>query len=150
MSTTSPQTFNISLTQHTYWFSGNVPGWSLGNVSQCKLFDNFQFTPPTSNDFETKLGMHIINCTWARRGEFWLGSSLNFAGTFNTASGASGSIALNTGVFWQPMKSLTLSFAVTLDGTVDNAGFHGSVQFHQSNATLVLPKSQWAGVGVYF
>jgi hypothetical protein len=142
---------NISLSKQTFWFSGQVSGWAMGDVGQCRLFDNFQVTPPTGlKPFELSAATTVAHCVWAKKGSFWLESTLKLGASYSSRTGAAGSTQLTSGVHWMPMTSIELVFGITLDGTVDKDGFRGSVHLHDSGFVLTAPKSGWAGVGVYF
>jgi hypothetical protein len=143
---------NISLSKQTFWFSGQVQGWSMGDIGQCKLFDNFQFTPPTGlSPLELSAATTVVHCVWAKKGTFWLDSSLKVGGSFSTKSGAAGSVQLPTGLHWTPIPQIDLVFGITIDGTIDSSGVNVSAHFHDSGFVLTAPKSVWnAQLGVYF
>jgi hypothetical protein len=144
---------NISLSKQTFWFSGQVSGWAMADIGQCRLFDNFQVTPPTGlKPFELSAATTAVHCVWAKKGSLWLESTLKLGGSFSTEKGASGSVQLTSGVHYAPMKGIEFVFGLTLDGTVDRDGFRGSVHLHDSGFVLTAPKSVWSGptVGVYF
>ena len=151
MPDTTTQTLNYSLTQQKFTLTTHVEGYSLGDISQCRLFDTFQVTPHSSgSERELQVAMHVLSCQWARRGSFWLETSAGLGGTFSTASGASGSAQLNAGAFWQPMKSLKLSFVVTVNGTVDKDGARATVDIEHSSIEALMQKSVGMGLGLNF
>jgi hypothetical protein len=143
---------NLSLSQKTFWFSGTTQGWSLGDIGQCRLFDNFQFTPPTGlSPFELSAATTVVHCTWAKKGNFWLDTMVNAGGSFSTKSGAAGSISIPTGLHWTPVPKIEFTFGITINGTIDSSGANISANFHDSGFIFTAPKSFWNGqVGVWF
>ncbi|HEU5474789.1 MAG TPA: hypothetical protein VFV67_29450 [Actinophytocola sp.] len=143
---------NISLSKQTFWFSGQVKGWSMGDIGACRLFDNFQFTPPTGlSPLELSAATTVVHCVWAKKGNFWLDSVLKVGGSYSSRTGASGSLTLPTGLHYAPIPQIDFVFGITINGTVDKNGANISAHFHDSGFVLTAPKSLWtAQLGVYF
>jgi len=141
----------ISFSGGSFTVSGYAPAWSIGNLGQVRLADYFQITPPSSfTDPQIKLGLHILDLTWGRRGSLWLEQSLTVGGTFHLlTSGASGSLQLNNQLLWQPIRDLQFTFTFVLSGQLDDTGVKGSVNFG-SQFRLTDTKSVFGGVGLRF
>ncbi len=141
----------VSLSGGSFTVSGYAPTWSLGNIGQVKLGDYFQITPQGSlSDPQLKLGLHILDLTWGRRGSLWLEQSLTAGGTFHLlTSGASGSLQLNNQLLWQPVKELQFTFTFVISGQLDQHGVTGSVNFG-SQFKMIENKAVLGGVGLRF
>ena len=73
------------------------------------------------------------------------------AASYSTASGASGSLQLNSGLYWQPTEYLRVNFGLTLNGTVDRNGFTGTAHFHDTSILLGSTKAVLGtGLGIHF
>jgi hypothetical protein len=141
----------ISLSGGAFTVSGYAPQWSIGNLGQVRLGDHFQIFPPTSfTDPQIRLGLHLIDLTWGRKGHLWLEQSLTAGGTFHLLNtGASGSLQLNNQLLWQPLKELTFTFHFNLSGELNEHGFQGAVNFG-SNFKMVDNKTVLGGIGLRF
>jgi hypothetical protein len=145
----TPKVAHIDFRNETFWFSGAVQGWSPGNITQVRLFDNFTFTPPTQDPLVLRGGVTLVDIIWAKKGQFWLSTVLNGSATYHSDSGLSGSPQMNNSVFWQPMKQITLSIGITLNGRLDKNGFDGNVQFANSMFQIVDSKAA-LGAALHF
>lgn len=144
----SPKLLHLDFSNDTWWFSTDVEGWTVGDLSRVRLFDNFRFTPPTSHeDLKVKAGVTVIDVLWAKKGELFLSTVLDADASYTTASGASGTLKLNTSLNYQVIKQMRVSFGVTLNGSWDETkGFDGSAQFSNVSLQLTDKKSKFGVV----
>ncbi|HSV65348.1 MAG TPA: hypothetical protein VLJ59_05495 [Mycobacteriales bacterium] len=140
----------VSISGGSFTVQGYAPGWSIGNLGQCRLGDNFQITPTGSmSDPQLKLGLHLIDCVWGRRGSIWLEQSLSAGGTFSLGGTPMGSLQLNNQLLWQPMKDLRFTLTFVLNGQLDQHGATGSVSFG-SQFKVTDSKATMLGLGFHF
>ncbi|MGH9118811.1 MAG: hypothetical protein ACRD0A_13305 [Acidimicrobiales bacterium] len=149
---TPTPTRGVTLQNGGLQFNANLYGWSLGDVGQCRLVDYFNVAPTGSlSDPQAKLALHLVSCTWGQKGHLWLEQSLTAGGTFHLlGSGASGSLALDNRLMWQPVRELQITLSFTLNGVLDsNTGFQGSVNLG-GNMRMLDTRATMLGVGLRF
>jgi hypothetical protein len=141
----------ISFSGGNFTVSGYAPGWSIGDLGQCRLGDSFQVQRPAGlSDLEFGVGLHIIDCTWGRKGSLWLEQSLTAGGKYSfTTSGASGSLQLSNTLLWTPMRELHFTFSFILNGKVDGSGASGTLSFG-SQFKMIDTAGAMLGAGVRF
>ena len=144
----SPRLLHLDFANDTWWFSTEVEGWTIGDLSRVRLFDNFRFTPPTSqDDLKVKAGVTLVDILWGKKGELFLSTVLDADASYTTASGTSGNVKLTTALNYQVIKQVKISFGVTLNGTWDEVnGFDGSAQFSNVSLQLTDKKSKFGVV----
>jgi hypothetical protein len=141
----SPKILHLDFANDTWWFSSEFAAWSPSNVASVRLFDSFRFTPPTDADkLKVAAGMTVLNVIWAKKGPIWMSTLLDLDANYETDKGATGTVKLNTGLMYQPIKAMRVELGVTLTGQWNSqTGFDGSVQLFNSSIQYVDQKSMW-------
>jgi hypothetical protein len=113
-------------------YTGTLANTSMSGLGTCKLGDTLTLAPVGSlSDPQARLVTHLVNCVWGQKGHLWLEQSLNLGGTFHLLnSGGQGSLALDSKIFYQPVRELRISLSFMFNGTLDwKSGYNGKVAF---------------------
>jgi hypothetical protein len=133
---------------HTTWnneeltltITGLGGGYSLQNLGELRLFDYAQVQFPHDwDDFKIGATTHIVEWTWQANSWLILDTTLGAGIDWSRPDGAGGSMQvdseLKAHLMQRPTASLDFTLHLTLDGTADHSGFHGT---GSANAGLTL------------
>lgn len=141
--TPTPKILHLDFADDRWWFSSEFATITPSGVTSLRLFDNFRFTPPTDADkLKVAAGMTIVNLIWAKKGPLWMSTLLDVDASYETDKGATGTVKLNTGLMYQPVKSLRVNLGISVSGSYNTTtGFDGSVQMFDGSLEIIERKS---------
>jgi hypothetical protein len=135
---------HVDFADDRWWISGDFTGQSPATVSGLRLLTDFRLTPPTDNDkLKVAAGATVLNWIYAKKGPIWMSMLLDVDAAYETGKGATGTVKLNSGLWYQPHKSIRLNAGVSITGSYNTqTGFDGSFQMFDGSLQLTHPKQE--------